>query len=189
MAAAVYDYTFYQTARLGDDATDQSQRTLQNSQYATYMLDNFRPACPMRSAIDFATSQLNINFTGSKQVGIGGCNIDESSDLAITDMTKPRCRISLMQRPFVTVPYLGRGRSDVILEAQMQQGDLANNRKSINPSSEVCYIPYSNTPMLASLQATVTNPANLIECEAADGWIRGGLSSRELSKDKEYVRK
>ena len=184
--STVYDYTFYQPARLNDDQTDQSQRTLQNSQYATYMLDQFRPACPMRSAVDFATSQININFTGSKQVGIGGCNIDENSLLSITDMTKPRCRISLMQRPFVTVPYLGRGRSDVILEAQMQQGDLANNRKSINPSSEVSYIQYSNTPMIASLQATVSNPANLIESEAADGWIRGGLASRELAKDKGY---
>jgi hypothetical protein len=187
--ASVFDYTFYQTARIGDDTTDLSQRTLQNSQYATYMLDQFRPACPMRSAVDFATSQLNINFTGSKQVGIGGCNIDESSSLTIADMTKPKCRISLMQRPFVTVPYLGRGRSDVILEAQMQQGDLANNRKSINPSSEVSYIKYSNTPMLPSLLATISNPANLIENEAADGWIRGGLSSRELAKDKEYKKK
>jgi hypothetical protein len=33
----------------------------------------------------------------------------------------------------------------------------------------------------------VTNPANLIEGVAAAGWIRGGLSSRELSKDKEYT--
>jgi hypothetical protein len=186
-AASVYDYTFNGTSRLGDDATDMSQRTLQNSQYSSYMLDNFRPACPMRSAIEFATSQLNVNFKGSQQVGIGGCNIDESSELTIADISHPKCKISLTQRLFATVPYLGRGPSNPILEAQIQQGDLANNRKSINPSSEVCYIQYSNVPMLPSLQATVTNPANLIEGVAAAGWIRGGLSSRELSKDKEYT--
>jgi hypothetical protein len=184
--ATVFDYTFYNNSRTGFDTTDRSQRTLQNSQFSTYMLDNFRPACPMNNAVEFATSQPNVNFTGSHQVGIGGCNIDENSHLSLTDLTRDRARISLVQRPFITVPYLGRGKSDPVLESQIQQGDLANNRKSINPSSEVSYMQYSNTPMLPALQSTITNPANLIEGVAAEGWIRGGVSSRELSKDKEY---
>ena len=66
--ASVHDYNFYQTTRLGDDRTDFSQHTLQNAEYANYMLDGFRPACPLSNAIEFATSQPNINFTGSKQV-------------------------------------------------------------------------------------------------------------------------
>jgi hypothetical protein len=91
-----------------------------------------------------------------------------------------------MERPYLTVPYLGRGKCDPILESQIQQGDFANNKKSINPSSEVCYSAYYNTPMLPSLKATINNPANLIEDSAAEGWIRGGLPSRELARDKEY---
>jgi len=184
--ASVYDYKFYQTSRLGDDSCDQSQRTLQNAQASTYMLDNFRPACPMSKAIDFATSQINVNFTGSHTVGINGCNIDENSELTLNDISKPKCRISLLQRPFATVPFLGRGKSDTVLEAQIQQGDLANNRKSAYPSSEFSYGPYVFTPLVPSLKATISNPANLIEGVAADGWIRGGLPSRELIRDKEY---
>ncbi len=184
--ASVHDYNFYQTTRLGDDKTDLSQRTLQNSEFANYLLDNFRPSCPMNSAIEFATSQPNVNFTGSHQVGIGGCNIAESSQLMINTLSKPKCRISLMERPYGTVPYLGRGKCDPLLESQMQQGDFANNKKSINPSSEVCYLQYSQTPLIPTLQATISNPANLIESNAAQGWIRGGLPSRELARDKEY---
>ena len=71
-------------------------------------------------------------------------------------------------------------------QPQIQQGDFANNKKSINPSSEVSYLKYSQTPMLPTLQSTITNPANLIENNAADGWIRGGLPSRELARDKDY---
>ena len=82
--ATVYDYTFNNITRLGDDKLDLSQRSVQNSNASSYMLDNFRPACPMGSAIDFATSQPNVNFTGSHQVGIGGCNIDENSNLLLT---------------------------------------------------------------------------------------------------------
>jgi hypothetical protein len=185
--ASVYDYKFYQTTRLGDDLCDRSQETVQNSNAATYMLSNYRPTCPMRNAIDFATSQLNVNFTGSHQVGINGCNIDESSELTINDLSKPACRISLLQRPFATVPYMGRGMNNPILESQIQQGDMAFNKKSINPLSEISYVPYYNTPLIPSLQATISNPANLVEGVAADGWIRGGLPSRELIRDKEYA--
>jgi hypothetical protein len=185
--ASVFDYNFYQTTRLAYDRTDLSQRTLQNSEYATYMLDTFRPAGPMNSAIDFATSQPNINFTGSHQVSIGGSNIAESSQLLINNLSRPKCRISLIERPYSTIPYLGRGKCDPVLESQIQQGDFANNKKSINPSSEVNYSQYSQTPLLPSLQSTISNPANLIESSAAQGWIRGGIPSRELARDKEYT--
>ena len=40
--------------------------------------------------------------------------------------------------------------------------------------------------LVPSLKATIQNPANLCEGVAADGWIRGGLPSRELSRDKDY---
>jgi len=185
--ASVHNYNFYQTTRLGDDKTDLSQRTLQNSEFANYILDSFRPSCPMNSAIDFATSQPNINFTGSRQISVGGANISESSKLLINDISRSKCRISLLERPYLTIPYLGRGKCDPMLESQMQQGDFANNKKSINPSSEVCYTPYYNTPMIPSLQATINNPVNLIESSAAEGWIRGGLPSRELARDKDYT--
>ena len=184
--ASVHDYNFYQTTRLGDDKTDLSQRTLQNSEFANYLLDNFRPSCPMNSVIEFATSQPNVNFKGGYQVSTGGSNIAESSQLLINNLSKPKCRISLMERPYGTIPYLGRGKCDPLLESQMQQGDFANNKKSINPSSEVCYLQYSQTPLIPTLQATISNPANLIESNAAQGWIRGGLPSRELARDKEY---
>jgi len=82
--ASVHDYTFNNLARIGEDACDISQKNIQNSKQATYMLDNFRPACPMTSAIEFATSQPNVNYNGSHQVGINGCNIDENSELSIT---------------------------------------------------------------------------------------------------------
>jgi len=187
--ASVYDYTFHNTTRIGDDKCELSQNNIQNSHAANYRLNNFRPACPMTKAIDFATSQLNVNYSGSHQVGINGCNIDENSELSLTDLTKPKCRISLFERPFATVPYLGRGKSNPVLESQIQQGDLANNRKSINPTTEASFISYTNVPMIPSLQATITNPANLVEGVAAEGWIRGGLPSRELTRDQDYAKK
>ena len=173
--ATVYDYTFNNITRLGDDKLDLSQRSVQNSNASTYMLDNFRPACPMGSAIDFATSQPNVNFTGSHQVGIGGCNIDENSNLLLTSLNRPKCRISLLQRPFATVPYLGRGPFDPMMESKLQQTDtFSNNKKSVNTLSEVSFIPMSNYPLIPSIQKTITNPTYLVE-----GFVRGGEGTRK----------
>jgi len=39
--------------------------------------------------------------------------------------------------------------------------------------------------MLPSLANSINNPANLVEGVAVNGWIRGGLPSRELIRDEE----
>lgn len=184
--AFVSDYKFNNTTRIGDDVCDISQKNVQNVNWSNYTLANFRPECPMDSAVEFAISQPMVNFNGSHQVGIGGCNINSNSELLITDITRPKNRISLLQRPFATVPYLGRGPSNVTLESQIQQGQLNDNRKSLNHTSEECHIQYRHTPMIDSLKDTITNPTYLVEGVASKGWIRGGMPSREFMREKTY---
>ena len=59
--------------------------------------------------------------------------IDDNSNLTIgTIQTHPKCRISLQQRPFTTVPYLGRGPGAPVQESKLQQGAHVNNKKSCN---------------------------------------------------------
>lgn len=180
---------FDNATRIGSDATDLSTRTLQNMASSTYMLNNFfSQDCNMTRPIELATSQPNVFFKGGNQVGAGGCNIDKNSDLLIgTINTHPRCKISLLERPFKTVPYLGRGQSNPVLESNIQQGDVSNNKKSVNPTSERSFIPYSNYPLLPHIETSITNPANFVEGVASDGWIRGGIPSRELQKDADYI--
>ena len=74
-----------------------------------------------------------------------------------------------------------------MMESQIQQSEMGNNRKSINPSSEVSHLNYRQTPLIASIQTSITNPANLIEGVADKGWIRGGIPARQLTRDKEYT--
>ena len=110
------DYTFDGLSRIGNDSCGLSQKNIQNVASANYNLTNFfSQDCGMKRPIEFATSQPNIFYNGSHQVGMGGCNIDANSDLLIgTVNTHPKCRISLYERPFLTVPYLGRGSADVV---------------------------------------------------------------------------
>ena len=84
--AFVSDYKFHNKTRIGEDSCDISQRNVQNVNFSNYMLNNYRPDCPMSNAIEFATSQPMVNFRGSHQVGIGGCNINSNSELLITNI-------------------------------------------------------------------------------------------------------
>jgi hypothetical protein len=186
--SSINDYTFGNMSRIGDDQCDLSQRNVQNIKESDYRLTNFYiNECGMKKPIEFATSQPNVFYKGSNQVGIGGCNVNENTTLRDGEgLSQPKEKISLYQRPFATIPYLGRGASNPLLESELQQGETNTNRKSVFPSSEVSYINHSMYPLVPSIKATVTNPANLVEGVASDGWVRGGVPSREITRNKSY---
>ena len=182
---SIHDFQFHNMTSLGDDKNDLSQKTVQNSHASTYMLTNYKTECPMNSAIDFAT-QNKLNYEGSHQVGINGCNVEESNKLLRSTITNPGCRYNLEPRPYTTVPYLGKGIRNPVLSSQLQQGEYTINRKSTNLINEMDLIDYRQIPMIPSLKATINNPANLVEGVAAEGWVRGGVPSRLLKMGKDY---
>jgi len=188
--ANVSSYTFDNMSRIGLDNCNKSQTDIQNVATCNYTLQNyFATDCNMRTPIQLATTQPGIMYNGGYGSGSGGCNINTSSNLLIgTIQTHPKCRIDLFQRPFATVPYLGRGAVNPVMESQIQQGEMNINKRSVNTLSEKSYIKYHQTPLLPSIQERLTNPANSVESVAYDGWIRGGVPSRELTRDKDYFK-
>ena len=148
------------------------------------MLAQFSAGAPMSGVLDRATAQPSVNIKGCNTVGLRGHNVDEYSKLIKGDAdSRPQGRISLNQRLFATVPYLGRGCCNTDMESQLQQGDMSQNKKSANPLMEKSFSSRKNYPLLPSLEATVQNPANLVEGVAAEGWIRGGAASRDLVRE------
>ena len=43
--------------------------------------------------------------------------------------------------------------------------------------------------IVTSHQETIQNPSNIIEGEANKGWIRGGIPSREITRDNDYFQR
>ena len=62
--------------------------------------------------------------------------------------------------------------------------ELNTNKKTVNPSSETSYMKYSNYPLIPSIQNSITDPSYLVEGAASEGWVRGGVASRELERDR-----
>ncbi len=178
-------YTFNNLSRLGLDSCCVDQETIQDVAACNYMTQNyFASDCSMKKPIDLATQQPGVMYNGGFQVGAGGCNINDSSNLLIGSIqTAPKCKIDLFHRPFATVPYLGRGSVNPVMEAQIQQGEQIVNKRSVNTLSEKSYIKYHQTPLLPAVQERINNPAHQIENVASDGWVRGGVPSRELTRD------
>ncbi len=187
--ASLHSYTFDNLSRINDDACALTERDLQNQNYGSYSTTNyFSNMCGMKKPIGFATSQPNIFYNGSHTVGLGGCNVDNDSNLRIgTIQTNPKCRISLQQRPFSTVPYLGRGPVEPEVEFKIQTGQAVTSRRTETHLTEQSHIPYHNTPLIPEVASTIDNPANLVESVADNNWVRGGHPSREISKcDSHY---
>lgn len=189
--ANVSSYTFDNLSRIGNDSCCIDQTSIQNVASCNYMTQNyFASDCSMKKPIDLATTQPGIMYNGGYNSGAGGCNIDTSSKLLIgTIQTHPRCHIDLFQRPFATVPYLGRGSVNPVIESQIQQGEQNMNKRSVNNLSEKSYIKYHQTPLLPAVKDKLTNPVYHIEGVASEGWVRGGVPSRELTRDGDYFNK
>lgn len=187
--ANAFNYTFDNMSRLGEDPCYLSERDRQNSVYGNYHVTNYFNNCGLKDEISFATSQPNIFINGGYgHSGVNGCNIQADSAMKIgTIQTKPNGRISLYTRPFLTVPYLGKGSHNPVEESKIQQGQYIRNVKSCNTTTETTHIDHRHYPLIPSLKATVTNPHNLVEGVAAEGWIRGGVPTRELIRDKNYM--
>jgi hypothetical protein len=189
--ANVSSYTFDNMSRIGNDNCYLDQESIQNINACNYLLQNyFASDCSMKKPIDLATSQPGIFYNGGYNTGAGGCNIDDNSDLMLGSIqTNPKCRIDLFQRPFATVPFLGRGSVCPILEAQMQQGETNTNKRTVTQLSEKSYLSYSEIPLLPDIKERMTNPAYSVEGVASEGWVRGGVPSRELTRDRHSTSK
>ena len=182
-------YTFDNLSRIGLDQCNISQTDIQNVASCNYLTQNyFASDCTMKNVRELATTQPGIMYNGGFNSGAGGCNIDTSSMLQIgTIQTHPRCRIDLFQRPFATVPFLGRGSVNPVMEAQIQQGEQIVNKRSVNTLSEKSYIKYHQTPLLPAVKERMNT--SKIETDASEGWIRGGVPSRELTRDGDFFNK
>jgi hypothetical protein len=189
--ANVSSYTFDNISRIGNDNCCIDQETIQNVASCNYMTQNFFASdCSMKNPIALATSQPGIMYNGGYNSGAGGCNINDNSKLLIGSIqTHPRCHIDLFQRPFATVPYLGRGSVNPVVESQIQQGEQLVNKRSVNNLSEQSYIKYHQTPLLPAIQEKMTDTSRQIESVASEGWVRGGVPSRELTRDTDYFNK
>jgi hypothetical protein len=178
---SVFNYMFNNLTRTHDDSTQKTEQEIQNVNFGNYSTSNYYlKHAGMAQPISFATSQPNVFYKGGHGA-LNGSTVDAESNLLIgTIQTNMKCKLNLQPRQYLTVPYLGRGMQKPVLEAKLQQGMGLEPKKSCKTITERSY-SRERTYLVEPLQKTVQNPSNLIESSAHEGWIRGGLPSRQLA--------
>lgn len=175
------DYKFQQSGRLGDDQTDQTQKAMQSSRYLDNVMNHYSGDKMTKSYVDFATQYPGMMVSGTNGgFGLGGSAVDAESNLLWkSDPQRPLEKLQLFPRPFLTIPYLGRGSCDPTIESQLMQGETVRGKKSVSTVMESNFMPLDQYPLDSQKRAKA---GDTIEELALDGWNRGGKSSRDMQE-------
>lgn len=181
--ASLHSYVFHSNERIRNDGTDKSQQTVMNSKFNNYMMSNYFSESRSDDHVNFATAQAGFMFSSGAISGATAATVDVDSKFSILkENARSLEKLSLQTRPFVAVPYLGRGSCDTMLESQLKQGDLVSNKKSVSTITEQSFMNNQMYPLLDSIKDTITNPKYLVQEAALDGWTRGGSTTRSATK-------
>lgn len=183
--SSVNSYLFHNTSRIGSDMTDQTQRNVHNTRFANHTLSNYFSKDTSDQHVKFAVSQPTMNFSGvSHGIGLTGSAVDHESKLMIKDVhSTPAEKIQLFTRPFVTVPYLGRGSVDTQVESQLMQGEFVTDKKSSSTIMDKSFTEYSLPILTSDMENHVKDASQNVEEAAMEGWIRGGANTRQYTND------
>ena len=182
--SSVLDRIFNSNARIGNDPCDMTNRNKENIAAADYMLENYSSVNSINRALELSVDQPSMVLQGSVKGGIDSNYVEENNKLIFSKNANLRERGLIHERMFNTVPYLGKGPSNTPLENELR-GIYQYKSKSGDPTSEVTNYDLTYIPLVPSLEMTIGNPANCIEGEADEGWIRGGIPSRLYTKMNE----
>jgi hypothetical protein len=177
--ANISNYEFHQLSDPKMDSMYKTEAEIENNKFSNYLLTAYQNPNYEQFAINHHLNFYNGNMDEHPNT------IEQNNSLIYTQKnTHSEHKLTLNQRPFLTVPYLGKGKVNVNVESDILMGkEMALNKKSLNPSTEINLSQYSNYPLIPEIKDKVTNPKYSVESEN-DGWFRGGLPTRELNRDQ-----
>lgn len=182
------NFKLHTLANANDDKCYQDIRTLQSMGPGGYQVSNHYD-CDLyaNQTVKDATDNIAIQFKNGHDINPKA--VDKSSTLRIGATRKfPKCPQQLFTRPYLTVPYMGRGPGNMDLESQLAPGETTKIKRSVNTLSGVT-IPHYFTPMIPHLQYNVQNPQHLVQEHVDESWVRGGKNTRLVIRDEDYLKR
>ena len=176
----------YDKTQLNEDKCYTLETTKQSTFPGQYTLSNYNTCdCKMSDVVKFATENPYMKFKDG--YGVSECNINDSSKLRVGKTRKnPKCKNQLFHRPYLTVPYMGNGSGNAQIETQLVPGEDTTQKKQCNSLSGIT-IDNFFIPLVKNLKDNIQNPNYLIQENADSKWIRGGIPSRQIVKDIDYI--
>lgn len=183
-------FNIQQLSRLNEDKCFKNLNNKTSEKSGHYYTRNFHDCmCEAPTILETSLQQPKIiHRDGYGWTSINGCNIDNDSKLRnAKNLTNKRCINQLLERPYKTTPYMGRGSGNVCIESKLLPGDDTFQNRPCNNLAGI-YIDRF-IPQISCIQESIQNPKNLIPEDNDRNWIRGGQPSRQVIRNKEYLKK
>jgi len=155
----------------------------------SYYLDNtYGCDCGLDKARDVQLSQPAINFQGGLGwMGEKGCLIDNDSKVRFDELTNKKY---INQLPNLqNQGFFGKGDYDVGTESIIRVGNTTKLDRPCNVFAGSTTLPYSITPMIPQLNREVQDTQHIIPEDSMDSWVRGGLPSRQIVRNADYMKR
>lgn len=137
--------------------------------------------------INTATENVTVNFRDG--LGRDTNNINTDSKVRYGKVKHERKhQKQLFERPFLSIPYTGRGELKVNEESFLLSSEDTFQQKQCNSLAGI-YLENQFLPMVPNLKDNVQNTRNIIPEDSSRDWIRGGISTRNIVKDIDYFSK
>ena len=165
---------FNGSTRIGGDAIDLSQQSIQNNRQLLFSTTNYFSDASSADRIAFMSDS---GLIGSGRVfgnGLGKTEVDTENNIFWkTKLDRESEDLMLKQRSIITVPYLGKGSVDTDYETNLQRGEYLRDKKTGQPIGSTAALRMPEYYPIQRPMAGIDED-NL----ALTGWQRGGVSSR-----------
>lgn len=141
--------------------------------------------CLMPQTVKNATDNIAVPFKN----GVGTeapCVVDDGSRLRIGLHKKyPKCVQQLYERPYKTIPYMGRGYLRPDEESELKFAEDTKIKRSCNTLSGIT-IPHVFSPLIDHLSYNIQNEQHIVQEAVEPAWRRGGADTRLVVRDYDY---
>ena len=134
------------------------------------------------NSAELSLNQPNVNFSDGK--GIRKDIIDEEKRIGKNNIFRGDAN-QLFPRPYLTIPYTGKGNYDVDSHSEIRSYHIAADARACNSLSGVT-IEHQYTPLVPNLSDNIQNPKNIIQEDTVSDWYRGGIDTTQIRKDIDY---
>ena len=182
----------FQRAGINDDKLTIDLDVMQSQGPGYYHLDNqYAGDCGLKEAKDIQVSQPGIHLKGS--VGWGGekgCLVDTDTNLRQNKerLTNKNEIYQITERLFKTTPSLTKGHFNVDVESVIRPGNFTTDQRPCGPLSGVT-LGNQFTPMIPKLKEEIQDSNHIIPEDSKQDWVRGGLPTRQMIRNKDYLRR
>ena len=167
---------------LKDDVCNETGDNVQNTNINNWVLSNYASCeCNLDNVME---ASLNNNGIIIKDgYGVSECNVEKDTTLRVGNVERHyKSDLQLFPRPFLTTPSTIKGKYKSNLESKLISSIITNKHRQMqNVNQDNVY-----TPLVPNLSRNIQNPIHIIPEDVRNDWPRGGISTTEFERFKDW---